>query len=171
LLVTRHVGGIGFSNGSPSSALKPVCSSKWRVITRCTTCSTGVNSTGCAASSRRSGMGPHPGFVSARHNTASRRTCSGSSHTGRAGNRAGCIRPCAPRRRVCRCARAAAPFSLSSTSGPQRPARCVRPRRRLHPIPFFCLSVCRACRSGAASAGKPSVSRAWTDGSSACGSL
>ena len=33
------------------------CSSKNRVSTRCTTCSTGVSSLGCAASSRRSGIG------------------------------------------------------------------------------------------------------------------
>ena len=41
----------------PSSALRPDGPSRWRVITRCTTCSTGVTSLGCAASSRRSGMG------------------------------------------------------------------------------------------------------------------
>ena len=42
---------------STSSALRPACPSKWRLITRCTTCSTGVTSLGCAASSKRSGMG------------------------------------------------------------------------------------------------------------------
>ena len=42
---------------SASKALRPVRSSRWRVITRCTTCSSGVTSTGCAASNRRSGIG------------------------------------------------------------------------------------------------------------------
>jgi hypothetical protein len=42
---------------SASSALAPACPSRWRVMTRCTTCSTGVTSLGRAASSRRSGMG------------------------------------------------------------------------------------------------------------------
>ena len=42
---------------SASSALSPAWPSRWRVITRCTTCSTGVTSSGCAASSNRSGIG------------------------------------------------------------------------------------------------------------------
>ncbi len=41
----------------PSSALSPAAPSRWRVSTRCTTCSTGVTSSGCAASSTRSGIG------------------------------------------------------------------------------------------------------------------
>ncbi len=40
----------------PSSARSPASSSRWRVITRCTTCSTGVTSSGCAASSTRNGI-------------------------------------------------------------------------------------------------------------------
>ena len=40
-----------------SAAFSPACWSKTRVSTRCTTCSTGVSSLGCAASSRRSGIG------------------------------------------------------------------------------------------------------------------
>ena len=42
---------------SASPALRPACLSRWRVITLCTTCSTGVSSLGCAASSRRRGIG------------------------------------------------------------------------------------------------------------------
>ena len=42
---------------SASSVLRPACPSRWRVITRRTTCSTGVTCLGCVASSRRSGMG------------------------------------------------------------------------------------------------------------------
>ena len=41
----------------PSSAGSSAASSRWRVITRCTACSTGVTSCGCAASSTRSGIG------------------------------------------------------------------------------------------------------------------
>jgi len=42
---------------SASPAVSPACPSSWRVITRCTTFSTGVTSLGFAASSRRKGMG------------------------------------------------------------------------------------------------------------------
>ena len=42
---------------SACSAFSPACWSKKRVVARCTTCSTGVTSNGCAASSRRSGIG------------------------------------------------------------------------------------------------------------------
>ena len=42
---------------SAASALRPAWSSRKRVVPRYTTCSTGVTSLGCAASSRRRGMG------------------------------------------------------------------------------------------------------------------
>ena len=38
-------------------SLQTCLPSRWRVMTRCTTCSTGLTSLGCAASSRRSEMG------------------------------------------------------------------------------------------------------------------
>ena len=41
----------------PSSASSPARSSRWRLSTRWTTCSTGVTSSGCAASSKRSAIG------------------------------------------------------------------------------------------------------------------
>ena len=41
----------------PSSVASPACPSRCRVTTRCTTCSTGVTSSGCAGRSTRSGIG------------------------------------------------------------------------------------------------------------------
>jgi hypothetical protein len=50
----------------PSSRLSPTPSSRWRLTTRCTTCSTGVTSSGCAASSkrRRSPLAPRARILS-----------------------------------------------------------------------------------------------------------